>query len=925
MRLSLFRAWPWLIAAGFASGLLFWEAGIELLEAEQRPTPPELEWFQAPAPRWDALEVPARGKLEALRPLGAKAFEKYCASCHGKEGKGDGVLAPFMPFPPRNFAKERFRMRSVRDDGRALPEDLYRTISSGIQAAAMPSFEHLPVMTRWALVARVAELSFAMKSWDDGSALRTRRLAPRDGASIERGKRVFKRLKCGKCHGAHLRGNGIAAADLKDDLERPIKVPNLSAGRRVMKSGGGPEAIARIIQTGLPGTPMPSFASEAQAGTPKGQRDISDLAYYIDDLTRRGDAIQREAWSDFYTRLRGIGRIAGEHPAADQVQRQDPEHAAGFALAKAPGCVSCHEGIAPIATGTMAIAISAFGGGDKNRRCVVCHEGDAAAQSKIKAHRGMITNPGSLWVTSVGFGCGKCHSDRGVLKSLHARALPEGRGGSLMSVVSTQTDPSGKSGSNHAYRMQRGLMALEMGKVTHFLRSAGILKPKEFRYADFDVDDTDGAVASSGTDTYRTFMAAAKKAGKVQQVMRAYRTPSFAEAKAIVGPDNPAAAAYADTYRKDCGRCHLWSEGKSSRGEHRSAGCAACHIVYGEKARYRGADKAIAKDTTPHMSRHQIVLAPPVKQCNHCHTRGSLTEKHELHSQAGLICADCHTSIDVHGDGNIYPTIPYQLEVRCEDCHGTAKDFPWELPIGRGNGVTLPGPRGVYKAKDTEFLLTSRGNPKANWVKVGKRIVIEGLGRDALFEVIPLKTREAARRAAAAKAKAKGGKTKPRFRDPANAHIPEHDGKLECYACHNSKAPLCISCHMGYFEDGEALDWVQSGLRFNPVTGRQVLTVTPGRPQSRQRYGVKPIWKPGVFRKNRRGRLAPYVEGCRMTFTYISKGSKVRQQLKLSTNPGQQGYPTGLGPTMAHEWERPLISCAKCHVDPDKGTPPKSK
>ncbi|MFQ6063396.1 MAG: hypothetical protein ACE5KT_05720 [Methanosarcinales archaeon] len=32
---------------------------------------------------------------------------------------------------------------------------------------------------------------------------------------------------------------------------------------------------------------------------------------------------------------------------------------------------------------------------------------------------------------------------------------------------------------------------------------------------------------------------------------------------------------------------------------------------------------------------------------------------------------DCHTSQDMHGDGNLYSKKKHYVEIECEDCHGT--------------------------------------------------------------------------------------------------------------------------------------------------------------------------------------------------------------------------------------------------------------
>ena len=46
----------------------------------------------------------------------------------------------------------------------------------------------------------------------------------------------------------------------------------------------------------------------------------------------------------------------------------------------------------------------------------------------------------------------------------------------------------------------------------------------------------------------------------------------------------------------------------------------------------------------------------------------------DVHYEAGMHCADCHVGSDVHGDGRIYGTSKQQVDLRCEDCHGTVRE-----------------------------------------------------------------------------------------------------------------------------------------------------------------------------------------------------------------------------------------------------------
>lgn len=64
------------------------------------------------------------------------------------------------------------------------------------------------------------------------------------------------------------------------------------------------------------------------------------------------------------------------------------------------------------------------------------------------------------------------------------------------------------------------------------------------------------------------------------------------------------------------------------------------------------------------------------------HTKHYLAMEQDIHYQKGMTCQDCHTSLDVHGDGFLAAANLAAVQIECADCHGTPDKFPWELPLG---------------------------------------------------------------------------------------------------------------------------------------------------------------------------------------------------------------------------------------------------
>jgi len=399
------------------------------------------------------------------------------------------------------------------------------------------------------------------------------------------------------------------------------------------------------------------------------------------------------------------------------------QHAADMDPAAYPapdvGCLApgkCHAGIEPIRghSSGMARQIYAKGAelGDPNG-CVVCHGGNPKEEKDAKiAHTGapaggelttFVVHSGSVWVNEKI--CGQCHQE-------------------------------------WTYAQFRSIMQTEAGKIQGALwgwgpASTGYAK----KYGNYDVTDPDGSKPIFGTEAYKAY---------TQALMKKYPENFPTELRQVPKTDvdmlaeKPWTAIY--TYlRTDCQRCHVGVKGRDRRGDFRGMGCSACHIPYNNAGLYEGGDKTVKRDEKGHAMVHSIqssrkakVMANgkvysgiPHETCVSCHNRGKrigvsyqgLMEfpygspfnkkgkkqpklhtkfyqfiKDDIHHrlksregnpEGGLLCQDCHTTTSMHGNGNITGTLLANVEIECSDCHGTAKKYPWELPLGWGMNLEM--------------------------------------------------------------------------------------------------------------------------------------------------------------------------------------------------------------------------------------------
>lgn len=253
-----------------------------------------------------------------------------------------------------------------------------------------------------------------------------------------------------------------------------------------------------------------------------------------------------------------------------------------------------------------------------------------------------------------------------------------------------------------------------------------------------------------------------------------------------------------DHVRRLCGGCHLGTRKDNRDDAIRGvgSGCSGCHVA------------SKRTDGDPHPVIFGVV---PDRQCLGCHSRSarlslsyqglaeisgatpcekpttlfdgrkgcSLPE--DVHHAAGLECVDCHLHTELMGDGTARPRARQQLEIRCQTCHGPAKDARWEQvkdPISRD----LLRMRKQQRAPEERVRLGARGTPVSNLRPSGPRT----------WQLEPKS----------------GGAALVVKQTPADANhaLKGHD-RLSCAACHSAWIPTCPSCHTSFDPGGKQWDF----------------------------------------------------------------------------------------------------------------------
>ncbi len=596
------------------------------------------------------------------------------------------------------------------------------------------------------------------------------------------------------------------------------------------------------------------------------------------------------------------------------------------------GCLTCHQGIENIREPDtlMFQQIQAMG------ECTACHGGDpTVTDDKDAAHSGeFYPDPGSIWVSDKT--CGKCHP-------------------------------------GYTERLKLALMNTEMGKIQGNLVTWGAQKDRTPIYANYTLDDEDGLTPSVGTDTYKEYMAKIIEKYPYNFPTHVDKLPNPTVEEIV---QDPSKAAF--TYqRQQCQRCHVGVQPRTKRGDWRGTGCSACHIPYSNEGFYEGNDPTIPKDEPGHLLVHSIQATRdakvtvnghtysgiPVETCNSCHNRGKrigvsyegimefpygtpfdesgmgqpklhtkkyLYIKDDLHHsvesrpenpKGGMLCQDCHTSLEMHGDGNMPATTLAQVEIECADCHGTPDAYPWELPIGFGEEELLGGevgtePRGLWESDtlpdnktyfgmpyepEDGFLLTARGNPFENVVKKGDEVIVHSAsGLD--FKVPLLKKIK------------EDGTWKSKDAEVAMDKVAAHMDNMECYSCHADWAPQCYGCHvtMDYSEGKEDSDWVARGNAHMENGLNDMSIKSPGKAKEGRSYLR---WEEPILGVNGEGRVTPLIPGCQVIYTVIGPNGENLAHNVIATSE-EAPMALDMAPVQPHTAGRKARTCESCHNDP---------
>lgn len=523
------------------------------------------------------------------------------------------------------------------------------------------------------------------------------------------------------------------------------------------------------------------------------------------------------------------------------------------------------------------IEISPFGGKLPPERCMTCHFG---IEDLSPSH------PNSV------FGCVTCHGGNGpdlTVAGAH-RGLRGGRNPSTLDLARASCGAENRAVTgchsqrehpllNRADNVPRSLMATNAGII-------GILK---FQWG-------------LTNDSHSAFGVKAVSDGKT----------ALREIPSEIDPKGDFSLSDSH-FRKFCAACHLWSARPGGQFG-RMQGCAACHGAYAADGKYVGGDPTIKRNEPGHAATHTITNRIPDDRCRACHNRsariglnyhgemestqygtpfvsGGLSDDRlsdgrfvwrlvpDIHHEKGMGCIDCHTGQDTMGDGMIHVHMKDQIEIRCEDCHGSHSTGPKTMIVDAADlfvralrkGLPLPA-----AAEGETILQTSKGRPMPHvrLTDTGFRMTSKLTGKEHPVSVITGKL---------------------------DGHAIRGHERLECDTCHSAWSPQCYGCH-------QSLDMGTQGL--DHVSGK----ITAGRWAEGRGFFR---YERHIYGVNSRGRIGILVPGCQVWNTVVDANGKVADGYDSRVMRLKNGLSSmTMGPTHPHTTRKEAPRCVDCHLDP---------
>jgi len=253
----------------------------------------------------------------------------------------------------------------------------------------------------------------------------------------------------------------------------------------------------------------------------------------------------------------------------------------------------------------------------------------------------------------------------------------------------------------------------------------------------------------------------------------------------------------------------------------------------------------------------------------------------DIHLEKGMHCSDCHFSQDEHGNGQIYGEYGNNIEIECQDCHGTTAAY---------TNLRTSGPAAPKGGTDLRLAVTPSGHRRFAWLPTGKLMQRSMVNPGMEWEVKQVKDTITA------------GHANYNERSHAAKSIQPHNTTMTCYACHTSWMTSCSGCHLPQEQN------VASPMQHYEGT------VTRNYASYNPQVIRTDAFMLGVNSTIKGAKLAPVRSSSALV---ISSTNQQRQRIYIQQPPiAASGYSSqAFNPHVPHTVRsRETQSCGSCHV-----------
>jgi len=259
----------------------------------------------------------------------------------------------------------------------------------------------------------------------------------------------------------------------------------------------------------------------------------------------------------------------------------------------------------------------------------------------------------------------------------------------------------------------------------------------------------------------------------------------------------------------------------------------------------------------------------------------------DIHLEKGMHCSDCHFSQDEHGNGQIYGEYGNNIEIECQDCHGSVNAY---------TNLKTSGPAAPAGGTDLSMGTTPFGRRRFAWIN-GILYQRSMVSADLQWEVIQVKDT-----VTPGSARYNERSANAKLLKSSRGGYAHGDEKMTCYACHTSWMTSCSGCHLPQEQNAKT--------EMHHYEGTETRNYASYNPQVIR----TDVFMLGVNSPIKGGKLAPVRSSSALV---LSSTNQLRDRIYIQQPPiSSPGFSSqAFNPHVPHTVRaKETQACSSCHI-----------